>query len=98
MRGGGKRSHGQEIEALANERARKQMGLTYSHRARRRLHPSAAPAQTQAAIGRMNVLAPAVEGFAAKRSAQLDDRERPESRWAYPSTMTDQERRRKVTP
>jgi len=40
MSGGGKRSQGQEIEALANERASKQMGLTYSNRARRRLHPT----------------------------------------------------------
>jgi hypothetical protein len=37
MSGGGKRSQGSEIEALATERASNRLGRTYSHRARRRL-------------------------------------------------------------
>jgi hypothetical protein len=40
MSGGGKRSHGSEIEALATERASNRLGRAYSHRVRRRLYPS----------------------------------------------------------
>ena len=39
MSGGGKRSHGSDIEALATERASNRLGRAYCHRARRRLYP-----------------------------------------------------------
>ncbi len=39
MSGGGKRSHGSDIEALATERVSNRLGRTYNRRARRRLYP-----------------------------------------------------------